>query len=46
MMELNKALAVQILEDEYGIMVDDLPANGIHDLISLLSAVLGISDRS
>lgn len=39
-MKMNKNLAIQILEDEYGIVVDELPANGLNDLIALLKIVL------
>ena len=39
-MKMTKALATQILEDDYGIVADDLPTNGLNDLISLLIIVL------
>jgi hypothetical protein len=49
MKKMNKGLAIQILEDEYGIDVDNLQVNptpnGIHDLISLLSIAGGIKNK-
>lgn len=41
MYKITRKKAEQILENEYGIVVDNLPANGLSDLISLLKIVRG-----